>query len=219
MLEEQFAVLHGLWGEPDGWSFEGKQVTDRGRAFHPSRWPARSAGRPNGAPAAAPRRGRGVAALASGSPPAMPTSSTCRSSSPGRRDAEVRGAGRGVRGDRARPGDDGAARRWSGVLIGRDDAEVARPGAGAARRRSASADDGGEAWFEAREPRWIIGHARQGAGDGRGGSRTAGVERIMLQDFMPRDLEMIDLDGRGAVRLRPDGRRQAVLAGGSAARR
>jgi alkanesulfonate monooxygenase SsuD/methylene tetrahydromethanopterin reductase-like flavin-dependent oxidoreductase (luciferase family) len=23
MLEDQLAILHGLWGEPDGWSFEG----------------------------------------------------------------------------------------------------------------------------------------------------------------------------------------------------
>jgi alkanesulfonate monooxygenase SsuD/methylene tetrahydromethanopterin reductase-like flavin-dependent oxidoreductase (luciferase family) len=27
MLEEHFAVLRGLWGEPDGWSFKGTHVT------------------------------------------------------------------------------------------------------------------------------------------------------------------------------------------------
>ena len=40
MLEEHLAVLRGLWGEPDGWSFEGKHVRIRGRASSTrSRWP------------------------------------------------------------------------------------------------------------------------------------------------------------------------------------
>src|SRR6266550_5681518 len=44
MLEEQFAVLHGLWGEPDGWSFTGAHVTIEGAEFYPK--PAAKAGRP-----------------------------------------------------------------------------------------------------------------------------------------------------------------------------
>jgi hypothetical protein len=53
-------------------------------------------------------------------------------------------------------------------------------------------DDSAEAWFEARRPRWIRGtpdEARERAGQ----FAAVGVERIILQDFVPRDLEMIDL--------------------------
>src|SRR5258705_1274965 len=35
MLEEHLAVLRGLWGEPDGWSFHGGHVTIEGSQFHP----------------------------------------------------------------------------------------------------------------------------------------------------------------------------------------
>ena len=35
MFEEQLAVAHGLWSEPDGWSFEGRHVSVDGAVFHP----------------------------------------------------------------------------------------------------------------------------------------------------------------------------------------
>ena len=116
MLEEQLAVLHGLWGEPDGWSFEGKHVTDRRT---PSSTRSRSAvpGRPIGRTA---RRGRGSSPAARarrgrcGSPPATPTSSTSRRRRRTIAADEVRRARGGVRGDRPRSGDDDAARRWPG---------------------------------------------------------------------------------------------------------
>ena len=53
-------------------------------------------------------------------------------------------------------------------------------------------DAGGEDWIDAREPRWVIGTPA----DGRAmvaRFEEAGAERIMLQDFLPRDLDMIDL--------------------------
>ena len=36
MLEESLQVLLGLWGEPDGWSFDGKHVQIADAQFHPS---------------------------------------------------------------------------------------------------------------------------------------------------------------------------------------
>ena len=33
MLEEQLAIVHGLWEEPDGWSFEGAPLPGRGRGL------------------------------------------------------------------------------------------------------------------------------------------------------------------------------------------
>jgi alkanesulfonate monooxygenase SsuD/methylene tetrahydromethanopterin reductase-like flavin-dependent oxidoreductase (luciferase family) len=78
----------------------------------------------------------------------------------------------------------------AGVLIGRDEAEVER------RKADLLAafgnDAGGEDWFDAREPRWILGTPDQ-ARAMVDRFAAAGAERLMLQDFIPRDLEMIDL--------------------------
>ena len=45
-VEDQLAVLHGLWGEPDGWSYDGKTVTIRDALFYPK--PVEVPGRPTG---------------------------------------------------------------------------------------------------------------------------------------------------------------------------
>jgi alkanesulfonate monooxygenase SsuD/methylene tetrahydromethanopterin reductase-like flavin-dependent oxidoreductase (luciferase family) len=78
----------------------------------------------------------------------------------------------------------------AGVLIGRDEAEVAR------RKTDLLAafgeDAGGEDWIDAREPRWILGTPDQARAMVQRFA-DAGAERIMLQDFIPRDLDMIDL--------------------------
>jgi alkanesulfonate monooxygenase SsuD/methylene tetrahydromethanopterin reductase-like flavin-dependent oxidoreductase (luciferase family) len=78
----------------------------------------------------------------------------------------------------------------AGILIGRDDAELDR------RKRGlieAFGDAGaGDDWFAEREPRWILG-TRDAARAMVDRFAEAGAERLMLQDFLPRDLEMIDL--------------------------
>ena len=57
------------------------------------------------------------------------------------------------------------------------------------------ADADGEAWLAGRRGRWVMGtpdeaHERaQALGD-------VGVQRIMLQDFLPRDLDHVRLMGR-----------------------
>ena len=79
----------------------------------------------------------------------------------------------------------------AGVLIGRDEAEVPRreaallrPSAGRRRARR-----GSRARRAALDPR-----ARRTRRASRWSRfEAAGAERIMLQDFLPRDLEMIDL--------------------------
>ena len=69
LLEDQLAILHGLWGEPDGWSYEGKVVSIDDAVFHPKpvAVPGRPVG-PNGARAAADhlRRRRLAARTAAG---------------------------------------------------------------------------------------------------------------------------------------------------------
>jgi alkanesulfonate monooxygenase SsuD/methylene tetrahydromethanopterin reductase-like flavin-dependent oxidoreductase (luciferase family) len=78
----------------------------------------------------------------------------------------------------------------AGTLIGRDEAELSR-------RKSdllaAFGDEaGGEDWIDAREPRWVLGTPDQ-ARAMVARFAEAGAERVMLQDFLPRDLDMIDL--------------------------
>ena len=78
LMEDQLAILHGLWGEPDGWSYEGHQVADRATPISTrSRWTSR-AGRGRRSVA----RGRGSSSAARDRPgrtgwrPATRTSST-----------------------------------------------------------------------------------------------------------------------------------------------
>jgi alkanesulfonate monooxygenase SsuD/methylene tetrahydromethanopterin reductase-like flavin-dependent oxidoreductase (luciferase family) len=84
-----------------------------------------------------------------------------------------------------------------GVLIGRDAAEVER-------RSRAVLDafgvaDEATAWFETRRPRWIYGTPDE-ARAMVARFEAAGCERIMLQDFLPWDLEHVDLIGEVLVR-------------------
>jgi alkanesulfonate monooxygenase SsuD/methylene tetrahydromethanopterin reductase-like flavin-dependent oxidoreductase (luciferase family) len=77
-----------------------------------------------------------------------------------------------------------------GTLIGRDDAEVERRVA-AVLKEFGEDGAGGRAWLDKRRGRWIIGTPEE-ARETVGRFADAGVERIMLQDFLPRDLDHID---------------------------
>jgi alkanesulfonate monooxygenase SsuD/methylene tetrahydromethanopterin reductase-like flavin-dependent oxidoreductase (luciferase family) len=79
----------------------------------------------------------------------------------------------------------------AGALIGRDQSEVEHRAASlmAAFGQDAST---GVRWLEARRNRWIFGTPDQ-ARAMVARYEASGIERIMLQDFLPHDLEMIDL--------------------------
>lgn len=190
MLEEQLDVLLGLWGEPDGWSYEGRHVRIDGARFHPK--PVDAPGRPrlpNGA--SRPRMLVG----GSGSPRSMRIAARYADefnlSSVAPEQAREKFAGLSAACEAI--GRDPASVTRSamvGTLIGRDDAEY--------RRRQEAllgvfgpgedADD----WFRTREKRWILGTPDQ-AREMVARFADAGAERLMLQDFVPRDLEMVDL--------------------------
>ena len=106
------------------------------------------------------------------------------------------GARRSLPGDRPRPGLD--------PPLGDDRSPVGAATRPSWLRRKAAILDSfaipeeGEAWFARREPTWIIGtpdQARRRVAE----LAALGVERLMLQDFVPRDLAMIDLLGREVV--------------------
>jgi F420-dependent oxidoreductase-like protein len=188
ILEEHLQVLRGLWGEPDGWSFAGRHVRIDGARFHPK--PVARPGRPTGANGATRPR---ILTGSSGSPRAMRIAAryadefNLSSASPdkarewyGKLDEACRAIGR-------EPSSIGRS-VMAGVLIGRDDAEVAR------RKVQLLAafqeDSGSDEWFDAREPRWILGTPDEARAMVRRFA-DAGAERLMLQDFLPRDLDMV----------------------------
>ncbi len=81
----------------------------------------------------------------------------------------------------------------TGALIGRDDAEV-RERVAELMRLFGGRDEELDTWLAERRTRWIIGtpdEARERVKE----FEAAGVERLMLQTFLPRDLEMVRLLG------------------------
>jgi alkanesulfonate monooxygenase len=188
ILEEQLEVLRGLWGEPDGWSFSGKHVRIEGALFRPK--PMARPGRPTG-PNGAPRPR--ILTGSSGSPRAMRIAAryadefNLSSATP---DAARESYGRLDDACRAIGRDPASLARsvMAGVLIARDETELSR------RKQAlltAFADEsGGDEWFDAREPRWVLGTRDQARAMVRR-FEDAGAPRIMLQDFLPRDLDMI----------------------------
>jgi F420-dependent oxidoreductase-like protein len=190
LMEEQFAVLRGLWGEPDGWSFAGRHVRIEDASFHPK--PMARPGRPtfpNGS--SRPRLLTG----GEGSPRSLRIGAryvdefNLSSSSPEKAAtifAALAGACEAIGRDPATMGRSVMA----GVLIGRDEAELA--GRKQALLAAFGDESGGDDWFDAREPRWVLGTPDQARAMVKRFA-DAGAERIMLQDFLPRDLEMVDL--------------------------
>ncbi len=190
LLEDQLAILHGLWGEPDGWSYQGHRVSITDAVFDPK--PVDVPGRPRTAIGGARPR-----ILVGGESPRLlrlavryADEFNLSSSGPDRcrevyanLDAACRASGR----------DPATLTRSAmiGVLIGRDEAEMEERRATLVRTLG---DDVDADWLTDREARWIIGTPEQAREAVRRFS-AAGVERIMLQDLLPWDLDMIDVIG------------------------
>ena len=187
MLEEQLAILRGLWQEPDGWSFAGRHYAVPASLFRP---------RPVQRPAPP------VIVGGEGSPRSMRIAVryadefNVTSSSPERvaeryakLDDIARAAGR-----------DPSTLVHSamvGTLVGRDAAEVERRSEAVLEQFGLA--EQGTAWFETRRPRWVLGTPDEARATVERFA-AAGVERLMLQDFLPWDLEMVDLLGEVLVR-------------------
>lgn len=185
LLEESLAVVHGLWTEPDGWSYDGRYWQVRSARFRPrptfsgARHPHLILGGDGG-----PRLSRLVATYADEYNRGSATPERVRASY-----ANVREACRAV----GRDPESVVYSAMVGVLVGETDAEVGD------RVREVlaftGADDDAEAWLAARRERWIMGTPDQ-AWERIRALEQAGVQRIMLQDFLPRDMDMIAVMGR-----------------------
>lgn len=187
LLEEQLEVLHGLWTQPEGWSFEGRHIQLR----H-----ARLAPRPVQQPhppvlvggEGSPRSLRIAARWADEFNVSSSTPEQARDIFR-RLDAACEAIGR----------DPGTMRRSAmvGVLVGSDEASYRRRLV-ALLEMLGMAPDAADAFLDARRPRWIIGTPDEARARAREFA-DAGTERIMLQDFLPLDLEMIDDLGRELI--------------------
>ncbi|MGZ6327856.1 MAG: TIGR03560 family F420-dependent LLM class oxidoreductase [Candidatus Limnocylindrales bacterium] len=185
-LEEALAIIHGLWTEPDGWSYEGRFWQVQGSLYRP---PAARGGRRHphlmlggdGKP-----RGLRLAATygdeynVSGITPAGA--------------AEIREHLRSACVTALRDPDEVVFSVMAGVIVGETERE--------AQERVAQLLDSfqldpteASAWLETRRPRWIYGTPEQ-ALEQVAAFAAVGVERLALQDFLPRDLAMVELLGR-----------------------
>lgn len=188
MLEEALAVVHGLWTEPDGWGYEGRHWQVEDALFRPR-------------PTSAARRHPNLILGGEGGPRLARLVATYADEF-NRTSADPEGAREAYHRIRAacstvgRDPDSVERSAMVGVLVGETEAEFRD------RLRLQLATIGGEAdadvWLAQRRGRWIMGtpdQARERIDD----FAAAGAQRIMFQDFLPHDLEMVALLGRIAA--------------------
>lgn len=196
LLEDQLALLHGLWAEPDGWDHDGSRVRVRDGALRPR--PVEVEGRPRENGRARPRiltgsegspRGYRIAARWSDE---FNLSSTSPEDAPGKQ-AALDDACRAIGRDPATL----ARSAMVGVLVGANDDDVDRRSNGLLAALGQSGG-GGRDWLNERRGRWIIGTPDEARAT-VARFAEAGIERIMLQDFIPLDGEMIDLMGEELI--------------------
>ena len=198
-MDDELAILHGLWTEPDGWDFEGHQIRVKGGFLRPK--PVDVPGRPRTASGAVRPR---IIIGGEGSPRSFRMAAryadefNLSSSSPERVADRLAALDEVLRATGREPATM-ARSAMVGTMLGRDDAEVER------RRRALLtalqvAEAGAADWYEARRPRWILGTPDEARAMVRRFA-DAGVERLMLQDFLPWDFDMVDLMGEALIGL------------------
>jgi alkanesulfonate monooxygenase SsuD/methylene tetrahydromethanopterin reductase-like flavin-dependent oxidoreductase (luciferase family) len=85
----------------------------------------------------------------------------------------------------------------AGILVGRTDDEVIERERQMLAAFGADAESG-EAWLEERRLRWVYGTPDKARAQVERFA-AAGIERIMFQDFLPWDLDMVDVMGEELV--------------------
>ena len=196
LLEDTVAIVLGLWGEPDGWSYAGHQVSIEDASFHPK--PVDVPGRPRTQTGGARPR---VLIGGGGTPRSFRLAAryadefNLNADSPDHvrsTNAQLDAACEAIGRDPATLTRSAMVR----VLVGRTDAEVAERTAAAAETFGSAVDD--EAWVAELKRRWITGTPEQARVKVRS-YEAAGAQRIMLQDFLPWDLDMIDVMGEALI--------------------
>lgn len=186
MLTEQMAIIHGLWTEPDGWSYDGEHWRVRGAVRH-------------GEIARGSRRHPHILFGGKGGPRLAALVAeygdefNLNSASP--EDAlEAYARIRAACQERGRDPDEVVYSAMTGVLVAETESDLRARVADLLTALGQGEADG-DAWLAERRGRWIMGtpdeaHERVAAFEKRG------TQRIMLQDFLPRDLDHVRLMGR-----------------------
>ncbi|MGH2446490.1 MAG: TIGR03560 family F420-dependent LLM class oxidoreductase [Candidatus Limnocylindria bacterium] len=186
MLEEQMAIIHGLWTEDDGWSYDGTHWQVRGAKRH---GPIARGGRRHPHVILGGRGGPRLAELVARHADEFNLLSAAPDEAPAAYD-RVRAAC----GEVGRDADEIVYSAMTGVLVAETDADLRARVADllAALGRS---DADGEAWLAERRERWIMGTPDE-AHERIRALEAVGTQRVMLQDFVPRDLDHVRLMGR-----------------------
>jgi F420-dependent oxidoreductase-like protein len=186
MLEEQMAIIHGVWTEPDGWTFKGRHWEVKGSLRHGQ---IARGGRRHPHILFGGKGGPRLAALVA----RYGDEFNLNSASPG--DApeaygRVREACRAI----GRDPDEVVYSAMTGVLVAEteDDLRARVTDLMGALGQGASDAD---AWLAERRRRWIMGTPDE-ALERVHALEQQGTQRIMLQDFIPRDLDHVRLMGR-----------------------
>ena len=189
MFEEAVAIVHGLWTEPDGWSFSGRHWQVDGARFVPRperegrRHPNLILGGDGG-----PRLARLVARYAD--------EFNLVSASPDKARSAYARIARACEAAGRDP-DQVTRSAMTGVLIAETEADL-RDRVRAQLEMTGAAETDADAWLAERRRRWIMGTLDE-ARERLAALEAAGVQRVMLQDFLPRDLEMVRLMPRLAA--------------------
>jgi alkanesulfonate monooxygenase SsuD/methylene tetrahydromethanopterin reductase-like flavin-dependent oxidoreductase (luciferase family) len=186
MLEEQMAIIHGLWTESDGWSFEGERWQVRGSKRH-------------GEIARGGRRHPHVIFGGKGGPRLARLTARYGDefnlTSASADDAPVAYANvRSACTELGRDPDEVVYSAMTGVLVAETEADLEVRMADLMAALGQSAGEG-KAWLADRRSRWIMGTPEQALERVRA-LEANGTQRIMLQDFVPRDLDHVRLMGR-----------------------
>lgn len=186
MLEEQMAIIHGLWTEPDGWSYEGEHWQVRGAKRHGEiarggrRHPHVIFGGKGG-----PRLARLVARYGD--------EFNLNSASPddaGPAYGRIRSACEAI----GRDPDEVVYSAMTGVLVAETEGDL-RARVADLLSSMGQGDGDAEEWLRQRRGRWVMGTPEE-AHERVRSLAEAGTQRIMLQDFLPRDLDQVRLMGR-----------------------
>ncbi len=190
LLEDELAMLHGLWTADDGWAYAGTHVTVPAGHLRPR--PVDAPGRPREHGRPRPR----IIVGSAGSPRSYRIAArwadeyNLSSSSPERASEVMASLDEACRAI-GREAASLARSAMVGVLVGVDDAEFRRRRE-AMLRTFAIGPTEEEAWFGGRQKRWITGTPEEAREMARRYAE-ARLERIMLQDFLPWDHAMIEL--------------------------
>jgi F420-dependent oxidoreductase-like protein len=186
MLEEQMAIIHGLWTEPDGWSYEGRHWQVRGAKRHGE--VARDGRRHPHVLFGGKGRSR-MARLVARYGDEFNLISASPDDAPAAYD-RVRAACRAE----GRDPDEVVYSAMTGVLVA-ETREDLRARVADLLVALGQGDDDADRWLEDRRGRWVIGTPDE-VHDRIAAFERAGTQRLMLQDFLPRDLEHVAVLGR-----------------------